>query len=146
MGVAVGSSQVGVPQHNLVLLVEDDPTVRGVVAATLRHHGYGVVTAEDGVSGLEAFTQNRGSIRVVLTDTLMPRMGGIEMVQAIRELDPRIPIISTSGMPDPDVIAEFGALNVTAFIPKPYRQAELLRAVAVAMQGDPQTGQSAWND
>jgi CheY-like chemotaxis protein len=107
-------------------VVEDDPFVRELAEVSLRWQGYEVISASDGAQGLSAFTRNRDSIRAVLTDTVMPVMDGVQMVRAIRELDPQVAIISASGCPDPEVTAAYEALKVTAFLHKPYRQAELV--------------------
>ncbi|MBI4327898.1 MAG: response regulator [Chloroflexi bacterium] len=119
----------------LILVVDDEPYVRRMIKAALERHGFQVITAEDGASGLAAFTRHRDSIRVVLTDTVMPDMDGVELVRALRQLDQRIPIISASGCHDPGNLAELQALRVTAFLFKPFQLEELLRTVDGVVRG-----------
>jgi CheY-like chemotaxis protein len=121
---------------NLILVVDDEPDIRGIIKTFLERGGYEVITASDGESGQAMFLQHRDRIRLVLTDTQMPGMHGVAMVQAIRQLDQSVPVIAASGNPDPAKFAEFEALNVTTFLPKPYLPAQLLSTVEAVLQGE----------
>ena len=80
-----------------ILLAEDDPTVRGVWASLLRRHGYLVTTAEDGLQAVEAVRGANRPFQLALLDVTMPRMGGPEAFEAIRAIDPALPVLFASG-------------------------------------------------
>lgn len=83
----------------LILLVEDDAVVRDSCLKLLEFLNYRVVTAEDGVAALEAYHAQARSIALVITDTVMPNMGGVELAQALSCFDPSVKILMMSGYP-----------------------------------------------
>jgi diguanylate cyclase (GGDEF)-like protein len=85
-----------------VLVVEDDPRVLRLLKELLAADGYTVVTASDGEEGLRAFKP--GQIDVVVTDVKMPRMDGLDMMKAIKALDPSVEVIVLTG---------YGTLDMT---------------------------------
>ncbi|HEV2300510.1 MAG TPA: ATP-binding protein, partial [Stellaceae bacterium] len=86
--------------HAVVLAVDDDAAVRGTTAAILKGLGYGVVEAASGEAALEILTRERG-IDVLLTDVVMPGLGGVELARKARAMAPRLPIVFISGFADP---------------------------------------------
>src|SRR5581483_4051495 len=103
-----------------VLLVEDDPSVRGLAAAILRERGYTVVEAVNGEEGLRAARQHHGKIDLLFTDVVMPVMGGKEMAEALRASHPDTKVLFTSGYTE-DAMGHHGVLRPDiAFLQKPY--------------------------
>jgi two-component system cell cycle sensor histidine kinase/response regulator CckA len=109
----------------LVLLVDDETPVLKVAGATLQSHGYRVVTACDGMEALEICRHRRGDIRTVILDMMMPGLDGQAAIQALRQVDPDVRIIASSGLrrrargaPLPE--------GTRAFLPKPYSDSQLL--------------------
>ena len=81
-----------------VLLAEDEPLVRSLVARVLRDRGYQVVEAATGQEALDIFQSlESGSIQLLLTDVVMPQMGGVELAQRITELQPNTKVLFASG-------------------------------------------------
>src|SRR5262249_37911743 len=80
-----------------ILVVEDEPAVGEVVAMLLSNLGYNVLTAENGEIAEQIVVKRGSEIDLVLTDLNMPRMNGRELVQRLREINPRVQIILTSG-------------------------------------------------
>src|SRR5262249_25524210 len=78
-----------------IMLVEEEAGVRGLVARALRAHGYQVIEASNGVEALEAL--DTGRIEIVVTDIVMPIMGGPALAQRLRQLKKAPPIIYISG-------------------------------------------------
>jgi signal transduction histidine kinase len=112
-----------------VLLVEDEPMVRELAAMTLRERGYTVVEAGDGEEGLRVAQQHQGKIDLVLTDVVMPAMGGKEMAVALRASRPDLKILFTSGYSE-EVIGEHGVIRRGKhFLQKPFLAASLARHV-----------------
>lgn len=80
-----------------ILVVDDDRSVRSMVGRMLTNFGYTVLTASDGEQALDIFEQNKDGIDLVLTDIIMPGMGGRALVERIEELKPGLPSIFMSG-------------------------------------------------
>jgi DNA-binding response OmpR family regulator len=119
-----------------VLVVEDDPSVRGLLHTLLSAEGYEVATASDGLAGLVKATATQPAL--VLLDLMMPDLGGVRVLEELRE-DPQladIPVIVVTGKIDavPGMRALLGEDNV--FV-KPFAVAELLNRVG-AVTGGPQ--------
>jgi CheY-like chemotaxis protein len=115
--------------NETVLLVEDEPVVRELAVATLREKGYTVVEAVNGEEGLRLARQHDGKIDLVLTDVVMPVMGGKEMADAIRTSHPDTKVLFTSGYTE-DALGHHGVLRPgILFLPKPYLTATLARKV-----------------
>ncbi len=113
-----------------VLLVEDEDAVRRVARRLLESHGHTVVEATNGVHALEVFEERAADIDVVLTDVVMPKMGGVQLARELRERVPELRIVFTSGYTDDDVLnhgVEMGEVN---FVRKPYTLETLLGAIA----------------
>ncbi len=88
-------------KHDLtILLVDDEDDLRKTTAQVLIEMGYRVVEAANGEAALELFTSTEQEVDLVLTDVIMPKMGGIKLLQALRELNAKIPVILTTGYDD----------------------------------------------
>jgi two-component system, cell cycle sensor histidine kinase and response regulator CckA len=113
-----------------VLVVEDDPTVRHLACAILEAHGYKVLEANNGEEGARTVREFKGPpIRLVITDVIMPLMGGKALAEVLKITNPDIKILFTSGYPD-EAITHYGALDAgVAFLPKPYTPVTLARKV-----------------
>jgi nitrogen-specific signal transduction histidine kinase/ActR/RegA family two-component response regulator len=115
--------------NETVLLVEDEPVVRELAAATLREKGYTVVEAVNGEEGLRMARQHDGKIDLVLTDVVMPVMGGKEMADALSTSHPDTKILFTSGYTE-DAMGHHGVLRPgILFLQKPYMTTALSRKV-----------------
>ena len=91
----------GVPGdgHETILLVEDDPDIRELMAHALGASGYRVHVAADGTAGLALFTRHRAEIAAVVSDVAMPGINGYLLLRAIRAVDVEIPVILMTGQP-----------------------------------------------
>ncbi len=111
--------------QGLALVVDDEPTVRGVTARALRAFGFEVLEASDGLEGVEVFTANADRIVCTLLDMTMPRLNGIEAFQRIREVRPGTPIVLMSGYSEQDTMERVGSAYRAAFVQKPFNLAGL---------------------
>ena len=120
-------------QGELILVVDDEEVIREVVQKTLCAHGYRVITAGDGTEAIAQFSQNRGEIKAVLTDIMMPFMDGVTLSRTLKKMDPTIQIIATSGMGSAkgrqDKAAALASLQINTFLNKPYSANEILTAI-----------------
>jgi two-component system cell cycle sensor histidine kinase/response regulator CckA len=121
------------PRRGLVLLVEDEPRVRAQAQRLLRRAGYDVVEAADGAEGTQRFAERQHEITVVVSDVVMPIVGGVEMVAGLRAQRPDLPVVFVSGY-----TAEEQDLSVgerTAFLTKPYTIDALCEAIGSVVPG-----------
>jgi two-component system cell cycle sensor histidine kinase/response regulator CckA len=103
-----------------ILLVEDEPAVRGLVHETLRLHGYTVLEARHGIEALLASAKYVGPIHLLLTDVVMPQMSGPEVAEKLLTVRPGIKVLYMSGYPDHPVFDQGGMSCQTGFLPKPF--------------------------
>ncbi|MBN8420370.1 MAG: PAS domain S-box protein [Verrucomicrobia bacterium] len=118
----------------LVLVVDDEDTVRQIISQTLDAFGYRVLLAADGVEASTLFTAHQNEIAVVLTDMMMPVMDGLATIQVLMRMNPQVRIIAASGLGVKDMVARAMAAGVKHFIPKPYSAETLLKTLAEVLQ------------
>jgi len=113
-----------------ILLVEDEPMVRAPTARTLREHGYTVLEAANGEEALRIAQEQPGlAIQLLLTDVVMPHIGGRDVAARLKALHPTLKVVFASGYTD-DVVVHHGILDPgDAFLQKPYAPAALVRKV-----------------
>ncbi len=119
-----------------VLVVDDEREVRRLLSLLLEDAGFRVYAAKDGEEALDLFERLQGGIDLVVTDVVMPRMGGVELVARLREKDPQLPIILVSGYSSSFSVSELGGVTGVVFLPKPITKDDLNRAVEQVLSGD----------
>ncbi len=112
-----------------ILVVEDDEVLRGLVTDLLGEMEYEVTSTPDGVAALEAVRDRGGDFDVVLLDLRMPILSGAEVLEAIRERYPEMPVILCSGFIDAEEREAMMRKPRTAFLQKPYRLPALAAAI-----------------
>ena len=121
--------------HETILLVEDEPAVRGLVHETLRLHGYTVLEARHGIEALLTSAKYVGPIHLLLTDVVMPQMSGPEVAEKILTLRPGIKVLYMSGYPDHPVFDQGGVNLEIGFLPKPFSPHMLAQKVREVLAG-----------
>lgn len=116
-----------------VLLVEDNAMVRRSIEATLRGMGYDVVAVESGLRCLEAVRTRTGPIDLVMTDVIMPEMGGKELIDRVREVRPGIPALFMSGYDRATLAGRKEPVAFEHFLQKPFDSDDLADAVRTAI-------------
>jgi len=117
----------------VVLVAEDNPPLRELAHRTLEKAGYQVLTAGDGEEALRVSEGFKGEIHLLLTDVVMPRMGGQELAERIRNLRPGIQVLYMSGFPDRE-LSHLAAVESDAnFLQKPFSPESLCRKVKKAL-------------
>ena len=112
-----------------VLLVEDEAAVRSVAAEVLRKNGYFVIEASNGVEALELARSLKKEIHLLVTDIVMPVLGGLELATRLRETRPKTRVIYTSGYVNDAGDLRAAQQSGEAFLPKPYVPGALERRV-----------------
>ena len=113
----------------LVLVVDDEASIRDITRATLEKFDYRVITANDGESGLLAFQENKDKLAVVLTDMAMPKMDGAALIEHIRQ-ESDIPIIAMSGLAIPGRSSKLQSMAISGQLQKPFTAELLLTKLA----------------
>lgn len=116
-----------------ILLVEDEPPVRTVIAEMLRRSGYEVLDAAGAVEALELLADDTTIIDLVLTDLVMPELGGIDLARRARELRPTVQVLFMSGYAPPLTTVDDPATHDSLLL-KPFGHAELTAAVGSALE------------
>ncbi|MGV3662388.1 MAG: response regulator, partial [Prosthecobacter sp.] len=113
----------------LVLLIDDEASVRQITSQTLEAFGYRVVLAADGADATAIFAKRMLEIDVVLTDMMMPIMDGPATIQVLMRMQPKVRIIAASGLNANGMVAKAASAGVAHFIPKPYTAETLLKTL-----------------
>ncbi|MGQ9920518.1 MAG: PAS domain-containing hybrid sensor histidine kinase/response regulator, partial [Desulfobacca sp.] len=118
-----------VPGHGRILVLEDEPGVRTIMGKMLAKLGYEPVFGQEGREILDLYTtacrQHQNFAAVILDLTIPGGMGGLETCQKLREQDPQVRAIVSSGYADDPVLADYHAYGFVAALAKPYRLNEL---------------------
>ncbi len=112
-----------------VLLVEDDDAVRSLCRHILHGCGYTVLEARDGMEAVRAAEQHRGRIDLLITDVVMPRMGGHEVAERLASLRPGVQVLFLSGYTEDSVVRHGIVQPEVAFLQKPFSPASLAAKV-----------------
>ena len=105
------------PEDLKVLIIDDDQDVRERLSSILRRRGYVVLTAEDGVEGLNIVRDN--AVDIIFCDIVMPNMDGLEFLSKIHEITLRPQVIMVTGLPSVEWISESIEKNAVEFMFKP---------------------------
>jgi len=120
-------------QQPNVLVVEDDEGARDLICRVVKRSGCQVASAKDGVEALQAMRTS--SVDLLLTDMLMPRLSGHDLIQLVRAEHGDVPVIIISGAVDSEDIVDAFEMRVSQFIRKPFRPKDLHRALVAALDG-----------
>ncbi len=112
-----------------ILVVEDEQMVRMVAATSLRSKGYQVLEASNGSEALAVAAEHRGPIHLLVTDVVMPLMGGVELAALLARSRPEMKVLYTSGYTDEPLVMRGSPASTAAFLPKPYVGETLTRRV-----------------
>jgi DNA-binding NtrC family response regulator len=117
-----------------VLVVDDEAAVRRFAARVLARDGYTVLEAQDGAEALELFNGREAPVDVVVSDIVMPRLNGVELMEAISRSHPGIPVILMSGYASA-ALSEMGIATPCGIITKPFPAERLLDEVRRCVRG-----------
>lgn len=109
---------------NRILFVEDEADLTLIVADTLRGQGYEVVTAADGITGLNKFRSEGAD--VVVADVMMPKMDGFSMAKEIRKSSPTVPLLFLTAKSTIDDVEEGFEIGANDYLKKPFELRELI--------------------
>lgn len=119
----------------MVLVVDDDESIRVIASTILERHGYRTLSASNGMEAVALYRERPGQIDLVLTDMAMPVMGGPAMVVAMKQISAGQRIVCCSGLASGTDLAEVKAAGVRHFVPKPYTAETILTTIRQALDG-----------
>jgi len=121
---STGNMKIDTSQHGgLVLVVDDEESLRTIAGMMFENMGYEVLLAEDGLQALQVFAQHIDDIDLVFLDLTMPKMGGEACMEALQQLRSDVPILISSGY------SEAQCAKFKNFLPKPYSTTALQEKV-----------------
>jgi len=129
------AEETGLPrgQGEAILLVEDEPTVLELGKTMLESLGYRVLVATNGREGVEKYKRYHDEIALVLSDMVMPEMGGVELYQVLKEKDPSVKVVVTTGYPLDSGAKDLLSTGIINWIQKPFSIKSLAEVVYKAL-------------
>jgi two-component system cell cycle sensor histidine kinase/response regulator CckA len=121
----------------LILVVDDEGGVRELLSAILANHGYQVITARDGIEGINLFTAQQDHVALVITDMHMPHGRGDSFAGLLRVLRPDLRVLFISGLTADEAGGAIPAISQDPFLLKPFKPAALLDAVHKVLHPQP---------
>lgn len=112
-----------------VLVVDDEEEIRTACSLILKEIGYDALVAQDGKAGLHIFEQYQDQIALVFLDLTMPHIDGGQLAKTIRQRDPDIPILVSSGFAEEEAMKHFIQSGICAFIQKPFQVEVLIKKI-----------------
>lgn len=104
-----------------ILIVDDQETVWDFLIEALQKLGYSVLLAENGLDAVEIYENNPGQIDLVLLDMVMPKQGGHSTFHKLKELDPNVKVLLSSGFVSLEEVDDLLKNGAAGFLPKPHR-------------------------
>jgi two-component system cell cycle sensor histidine kinase/response regulator CckA len=118
----------------LILVVDDEESIREITRGTLETFGYSVLTASDGTEALSLYADKKNDIAVVLTDMVMPFMDGPATIRALQRMNPQVRIVAASGLGTGQRAGDGTLEGVAVFLNKPYTAEKLLKTLAQVLK------------
>lgn len=117
-----------------ILVVDDERTVRNTVTRMLERAGFNVLSASNGMEAVDIYREKNSEILCVVLDLTMPHMNGEDCFAELRNINPSVRILMSSGFNQEEVADRLAGYEISAFIQKPYRFSELITAIQKVLQ------------
>jgi PAS domain S-box-containing protein len=131
----VEEAQIVRGRGELVLVVDDEASVRAITRQILEANGYSVLTAVNGTEAAAVYSQRKDEIKVILTDMMMPVMDGYALLSALLKMNPAARVIATSGLSNTEQLTKVASAGAKHFVPKPCSAERLLRSLYEILHG-----------
>lgn len=131
---AVTETTSQIPDSGAILVIDDEEIVRKIATELLTLMGHYVITAEDGIAGLEIFQAYTDKIKLVILDMVMPRLCGRDTFYELKKINPLIKIIVSSGFRQDERVQEILHSGAFGFMPKPYELNTLSNMLEAALK------------
>jgi len=119
-----------------ILLVDDESIIRELGRDVLEQLGYNIFVAEDGLAALELYEKHRDKIDLVILDLIMPNLGGKEAFERLRQINPKVKVIISTGYAKDDILEPLLDNRADGFIKKPYKIQNMAQVVRSVINAD----------
>jgi DNA-binding NtrC family response regulator len=119
-----------------VLIVDDHETIWDFLIEALQNLGYTVLLAENGLDAVEIYSENPGTVDLVLLDMIMPKSGGHETFYKLRSIDPKARVLLSSGFVSEEEVHDLLQQGACGFLPKPHRLPAVAKAIRDALDAE----------
>ena len=128
------TQSLSLPRGNgeTILVIDDEASILIITTQTLQAFGYRVLTATDGAEAVAVYAEHKNEIAAVLTDMMMPIMGGAAVIRALTKINPAVKIVATSGLTANGCLATESVVKHTLI--KPYTAGVLLKAMRTILE------------
>ncbi len=128
-----GQRSLSIPSGSVALVIDDEELIRRLADDVLSRAEIKVLTAENGKDGVEMFREHNRVVSVVVLDLQMPVMGGEEALVLLKQINPDVPVILSSGFDESEAARRFSKLKPARFLQKPYTVERLVEAIAATL-------------
>jgi CheY-like chemotaxis protein len=115
--------------RELVMIVDDEDFVTLLAQRVLTDDGYRVITARDGFQAIDIYRKLKDQIALTILDFTMPVMDGADVFEELLQLNPKVPVVLSSGFAEQERLRSMLSRGLRGFIPKPYTQQKLLTQI-----------------
>jgi two-component system, cell cycle sensor histidine kinase and response regulator CckA len=115
--------------NELILVVDDEASIREVTKLSLEAHNYRAITASDGIDAFSLYAEYKQEVSVVILDLMMPSLDIATTIQTLQRMNPQIQIIAMSGLPPNPVLIAAHPNTIKAFLAKPFTSDDLLHTL-----------------
>ncbi|MGL6337692.1 MAG: ATP-binding protein, partial [Waterburya sp.] len=130
----IPDSQIARGNGELILVVDDEASIREVTKTVLISYNYHVLTAYDAVEAFSVYAQHQDAIALVLMDMQMPSLSGLNAIRILRQMNPSLNVIAISGLESNRQLLKDNEIEVQAFLSKPYNVDELLDTIHLVLK------------
>jgi CheY-like chemotaxis protein len=120
----------------LILVVDDEDSIREITKTALEANSYKVLLASDGIEAVALYSQHKEEISVVLIDMMMPSMDGPTTIRVLQKINPQVKVIGISGLVSNHEMIEILGNTVKSFLSKPYTSNELLKNLQLVLSNN----------
>ena len=120
-------------QGELILVVDDEPSIQEITKASLETYNYKILTANDGIEAIAMYAQHKHEISAVLIDMMLPALDGLTAMRTLQKINPQVKIIASSGLMSSSKLAAVMGSGAKTFLSKPYTLKELLHTLQMVL-------------
>lgn len=114
---------------NTILIIDDEEAIRRMLKKSLGYMGFEVLEAADGNAGIELYRKYHEIIKLIILDVIMPGMDGVTTYKKLREIDPEVAVLISSGFANNEQTRVLHEIGVKSYLKKPYRQSDLHKMI-----------------
>jgi two-component system, cell cycle sensor histidine kinase and response regulator CckA len=123
------NQEIPIGNEELILIVDDEPSIREITTTSLEKYNYKTITASDGIEAIALYAQHKDKIKAAIIDMMMPNMDGATTINTLKKMNPYLRIVAVSGLATSEQLLLNKTSQHAGFLPKPYTMQELLQTL-----------------